>query len=74
MSAALPRVEAFLRELQERLCAALENVAFQALDLRGRVGAAHARMVEHVFDRLIPGPTLGVDPGIDDQARRTKQE
>ena len=41
-----------------------------ALDLGDHLGLAHAAIVEHVADRLLAGPTLGVDAGIDDQAHR----
>src|SRR6267143_5781237 len=39
-----------------------------ALNLRGGIGAAHRRIVEHVGDRRIAAPTLSVDTGVDDQA------
>ena len=43
-----------------------------ALDLGDDFGAAHAAIGEHIFDRLIAGPTLGVDAGIDDEAHRAQ--
>src|SRR6476659_8451660 len=43
-----------------------------ALDLGDHLGAAHAAIVEHVLNRLIAGPVLGMDAAVDDEAHRAK--
>ena len=43
-----------------------------ALDLGGGVGLRLSRIVEHVLDRLVAGPTLGMDAGVDDQPHRAQ--
>src|SRR5688500_18289424 len=43
-----------------------------ALDLVLGVGLAHARIVEHVLDRLLAAPALGMDAGVDHQAHRAQ--
>ena len=43
------------------------------LGLGGRIAAPARAVVEDVLDRLVAGPTLGVDAGVDHQADRAEQ-
>ena len=48
----------------------LRRVGDVALDFGGGVGAAHARVRQHVVDRPLAAPALGVEPGVDHQPHR----
>src|SRR6185369_11277726 len=45
-----------------------------ALDLPLRAGAGVAGRLDHVIGRLLAAPSLGMDPGVDDQTRGAEQE
>ena len=59
-------------ELAELVGERLAGNGDVALDLGDDLGLAHAAIVEHVADRLLAGPTLGVDAAVDDEAHRAQ--
>src|SRR4051812_35795671 len=55
------------RELADLVRERLAGNGDVAIDLGGSVGRAHRAVVEHVFDRLLTRPMLGMEAGVGDQ-------